>query len=85
MQMVGKLKADGQAVVAFIIHLCITSMPHRCPTSQERVAQLVGKLKARLEPWFGPGGKEAFARGVEAEAERLSHFNFAGEMLQTIG
>ncbi len=45
----------------------------------------MAKLKARLEPWFGPGGKEAFVRGVQAEADRLVEYHFATEMMQTIG
>lgn len=52
---------------------------------QEREAKLVGQLKSRLEPWFGPGGREAFERGVRAEAEHLAHCQFGPEFLQVCG
>ncbi len=64
--------------------MCMLSTGSVCMPDQARVAELAGKLRARLERYVA-GDVEGFVREHAQEAGRLAEASFGEAMLHTIG
>ena len=64
--------------------ICMSLIDSLCAPDQARVAELAGKLRARLERYVA-GDAEGFVREHAQEAGRLAEASFGEAMLHTIG